>query len=127
MGGIQSCRFPYVGRPWEPFPAVSYPSLFPSFGQINEAITGLVVFFSLLMRPHRCHLSFDGNTRECMQAEILYGEIGFGNRVVARHNVAATDVYAPSAARALVHEDGGRVHDASLVHFTLCDTGLNSS
>ena len=30
-------------------------------------------------------------------------------------------------ARASVHEDGGRDHDALHVHFTLCDTGFNSS
>ena len=47
---------------------------------------------------------------------------------MGQQNAAATDAYAhPLAARTPVHEDGGRDHDAPLVHFVHCDRGFNSS
>ena len=61
-----------------------------------------------------------------MQAENLYGVAGFVNRAGAWQNVAATPTHF-LAPRAPIHEDRGRVHDASHVHFVLCDTGFNSS
>ena len=40
-----------------PFPAVFYPSLFPSIGQINAAITGLVIFLTV-DETSRCQLTY---------------------------------------------------------------------
>ena len=42
-------------------------------------------------------------------------------------DISQKEVLTGLQARALVHEDGGRDHDAPLVHFVLCDTGFNCS
>ena len=69
-----------------------------------------------------------------MQAENLYAVTCFVNRAfhivggqwIGKTSPQPTPTYF-LAARASVHEDGGREHDAPLVHFVLCDTGFNSS
>ena len=64
-----------------------------------------------------------------MQAENLYAVTGFVNRAVARQK-SCRDRRLRTFWR---HEhlsmkmDGGRTHDAPLVHFVLCDTSFNSS
>ena len=123
----QRDRFPYVGRPWEPFPAVSYSSLVPSFDQINEDITGLVVFSltaddltdaicrSTGIRENACRL------RTCMLKLVTGIAKWLGT---ASPRPKSTRLL---PARTSDHEDGSFEHVALLGHVVLCDTGLNSS
>ena len=54
-------------------------------------------------------------------------EFPFPSMAFNTANASATDANEVSGGTTRVHEDGGRDHDAPLVHFVLCDTVFNSS